>query len=136
MIQKTGKHSGHPGGIQIFTLWEPREPTKYFAFDSVIHALANHCYHSILNHSINYLLLFIISEPPEPAISVSPSALTLLFCLSTLAYHSLLRFWWLTHNIHKYFLFYIAMIFSNSYLLIGSLFSSILNLIQLPKLRV
>ena len=37
-------------------------------------------------NSNTYSLLFIISEPPEPAISVSPfpSALTLLLCLSSL----------------------------------------------------
>ena len=32
---------------------------------------SNHCYHTILNHSNTYSLLFIISDPPESAITVS-----------------------------------------------------------------
>ena len=114
--------SGH-GGIKDFTSWEPRELTKYFARDSVIRrvehflkSLTHLTIHKILDFFTLIIIVLVLYDqsvfgmtkyhseslqyPPEPTISVSPSAVTLLLCLYSLTFehHSVPRFLWLTHN--------------------------------------
>ena len=77
-----------------FHLWEPRELTKYFALDSVmwgveifLKSMLNPSVFCLTNYHCNTnSLLVILSNKPEPAISVSPSFVCLLLYLHITLY--------------------------------------------------